>query len=84
MPLDKQCTIFTRGPESRLNASDLSTHGEGIGLHSVATLVHNVGGRFGVISPWEDGKGSNFWFELADENEGLQEHIKPTRTLVKP
>ena len=26
-----------------LNASDLSTHGEGIGLHSVATLVHNVG-----------------------------------------
>ena len=76
MPLEKQNIIFTRGAESRLNPNDLSTHGEGIGLHSVATLVHSVKGRFGLISPWKDGKGSNFWFELLDENEGLKKQIE--------
>ena len=83
VPLEKQNIIFTRGPQSRLNPNDLSTHGEGIGLHSVATLVLNVGGRFGLISPWKDGKGSNFWFELLDENEGLKKHIEPTTNRDK-
>ena len=83
VPCDKQHKIFTRGPESRLNSSDVSIHGEGIGLHSVATLVYSVGGRFGLISPWKDGSGSNFWFELSDENEGLQQHSKPMASRRK-
>ena len=75
IPLDQQCLIFQRGQKSRLN-KDLAA-GQGIGLHSVASVLNKVGGRVGVSSPhrWEyDGKegnagpGSRFWFEMKNES----------------
>ena len=75
IPLDQQSLIFQRGQKSRLN-KDLAA-GQGIGLHSVASVLNKVGGRVGVSSPhrWEyddkegnAGPGSRFWFEMKNES----------------
>ena len=77
IPVDQQQVVFTRGQKSRLNSNGAleNVQGEGIGLHSVATLVSSVGGRFGLISPWTNGRGSNFWFELTDESYKFSESV---------
>jgi signal transduction histidine kinase len=75
IPFDQQSLIFQRGEKSRLN-KDLAK-GQGIGLHSVAKVLKQAGGRVGVASPhrWEydkedgAGPGSRFWFEMKDENQ---------------
>ena len=73
--MDQQSLIFQRGQKSRLN-KDLAA-GQGIGLHSVSSVLNKAGGRVGVSSPhrWEyDGKegnagpGSRFWFEMKNES----------------
>jgi signal transduction histidine kinase len=71
VPRDKQAVIFERGEQSRLQKGKM---GQGIGLHSVATIVSkSVGGRLGIISPFfkdADSPGSCFWFELIDQGYG--------------
>jgi signal transduction histidine kinase len=89
IPINQQGIIFTRGQGSRIsvNGSLQGIRGEGIGLNSVATLITSVGGKYGVISPWRNGKGSNFWFELTDEfckfNPKIANNVNASNNPVK-
>lgn len=57
IPKEEQEKIF-----SRFTKLDREMQGTGLGLTLSQTIVHNLGGRFGVES--EVGKGSTFWFIL--------------------
>ena len=82
MPLEKQNIIFTRGPRVDLTLMTYLLMERVLGC-IVLRLWCQCWGRFGLISPWKDGKGSNFWFELLDENEGLKKQIELTTNLDK-
>ncbi|MEK7643393.1 MAG: HAMP domain-containing sensor histidine kinase [Patescibacteria group bacterium] len=61
IPIKEQAQIFTKFFRAE-NAIRLRTHGTGLGLYLVKSLVEAMSGRVGFASL--EGKGSTFWFGL--------------------
>lgn len=77
---ENQSKLFTKF-QQLVSEDGVQRQGTGLGLSTVKALVEQHGGRLGVIS--SVGKGSTFWFELADAGaEALSSAAPPARALL--